>query len=242
MEPRRAIESTVRYLASRPDEIVRFVRGGLGMRLGVPLAAFRWILAELTEEAGLDAKLDVDPPGLQFAATLDRMRTRMRIRAGLFIQNIEISDRRIALTLRIEGLKIDILSEEKTQLSALIKSGALDLSRPGDLVKELPDIPEVVVRAEGTKIELDLMRSQRFQDSRLREVVNVLSALVTVNDIRTERTEHIDVSFRTLPRGPLEATRVLRDAVVRPGVQRAKQLARRLLRRTSKRFLISGPE
>ena len=241
VEPRRAVESMVRYLTARPDEITRFIRSGLGMRLGVPLAAFRWILDELTKDAGLDAELGVDPPGLTFAATVERMGTRMRIRSALFVQDIDIDDHQIRLTVRMENLHIDVLSDAKTQLSALLRSGALDLSRPGDLVAELPDLPPVVVHAAGNRIELDLMRSPRFDDARLRELVGVLSSLVTVKDIRTERSEHVDVSLRTLPRGPLGAGRALRGAVVEPGLARARSLAKRILRRTPGRFLLSGP-
>lgn len=241
VEPRRAVESMVRYLTARPDEITRFIRSGLGMRLGVPLAAFRWILAEVTRDLGMDAELDVDPPGLRFAGTIEKMNTRMRIHAGLFVQDILIDDHQIRLTLRVEGLRIDVISEQKTQLSALLRSGALDLSRPGDLVNELPNVPPVVVHAQGTRIELDLMRSGRFEDSRLRELVGALSALVTVKDIRTESSDHVDVTLRTLPRGPATATQALKTAVIKPGIARARSLAKRLLRRTPPgRFLLSG--
>ncbi|MEL6190169.1 MAG: hypothetical protein AAFU79_36565, partial [Myxococcota bacterium] len=158
-----------------------------------------------------------------------------------FVQNIEIDDQQIRLELRIEDLKIDILSHEKTQLSALIKSGALDLSRPGDLVNELPDIPPVVVHAEGNRITLDLMRSERFSEPRHREIVGLLSSLVTVRDVRTERSEHIEVTFRALPRGARSAGRMVRDVVVEPGIVRARKLAGRFIRRTPVRRLISGP-
>jgi hypothetical protein len=238
VEPRRAVESMVRYLTAHPEEIGRFVRSGLGLRLGVPLAAFRWILAEVTKDAGLEAQLEVDPPGLQFGATVDRMGTKMRITAALFVQDIDIDDRQIRIELRVEDLNIDILSHEKTQLSALIKSRALDLSRPGDLLAELPDIPPVVVMAKGNRFAIDLMRSDRFGEPRLREIVGLLSSLITVKEVRTEKSEHLDVSFRALPRGPRSAGRAMRDVVVEPGVSRARRLAGRLLRRTPARYLL----
>lgn len=240
VEPLRAVESMVKYLTNHPEEITRFIRSGLGMRIGVPLAAFRWILSELTKDAGIAAELDVETPGLRFGATVDRMNTKMRINATLFVQDIDVDDRQIRMDLRIEGLKIDILSHEKTQLSALIKSGALDLSRPGDLIAELPGMPPTLVAAEGTKISLDLMRSDRFGDPKLREIVGLLSALVTVKDVRTEKSDHVDVSFRALPRGPRTAGRAVRDVVVQPGLSRARKLAGRFLMRTPARRLLGS--
>lgn len=240
VEPRRAVESLVKYLTSHPEEISRFIQSGLGMRIGVPLAAFRWILSELTKDAGIDALLDVETPGLRFGANVDRMNTKMRITSSLFVQDIEIDDRQIRIDLRIEGLKVDVLSHEKTQISALLKSGALDLSRPGDLVAELPGMPPTVVHAEGNRISVDLMRSDRFGDPKLREVVGLLSSLVTVKDVRTEKSDHVDVSFRALPRGPRTAGRAVRDVVVEPGLVEARKIAGRLLRRTPVRLLI-GP-
>ena len=241
VEPRKAIESMVKYLASRPDEISRLVRSGLGMRIGVPLAAFKWMLAEVTKDAGIDALIDVEPPGLRFGATIERMKTRMRINASLFVHDIEIDDRQIRIELRIEGLKVDVLSHEKTQLSALIKSGALDLSKPGDLIQELPNMPPVLVFAEGSRIAVDLMRSDRFSDPKYRELVGLLSSLITVKDVRTEKSDHIDVSLRTFPRGPGVATQAIRNVVVEPGIMRARRIASRVLRRSPARHLLAGP-
>ncbi len=231
VEPLRAVETLVRYLGAHPEEIGRFVRSGLGMRVGVPLAAFRWLLSELTKDAGVDAELDVDPPGLRFGATVDKMRTRMRITAALFVQDIEIDEHQFRIELRIEDLNIAVLSSEKTQISALIRSGALDLSRPGDLLAELPDIPDVVVDARANRIAIDLMRSERFGDPRIKELVGLLSALVTVKEVRTEKTQHVDVAFRALPRGPFSAGRAVRDVLVQPSLGRARQIAKRLLGR-----------
>ena len=140
----------------------------------------------------------------------------------------------------IENLSIDVLSAEKTQLSALIRSGALDLSRPGDLVDELPDLPPVVVFAQGNRIAVDLMKAERFENPRLKEIVGVLSALVTVKDVRSEKSEHVDVSLRALPRGPRTATRALRNAVLEPGISQARKLTGRLLRRAGGRRLLGG--
>ncbi|MBX2814085.1 MAG: hypothetical protein KTR25_19905 [Myxococcales bacterium] len=240
VEPRKAIESVVRYISQHPDELSRIIRSGLGMRLGVPLAALKWILAELTDEAGLAAELFVDPPGLQFGATVDRMNTQIRVEASLFAQNIDISAEHIRIELRVENLELDVLSEEKTQLSALVKSGALNLSRPGDLINELPGMPAVIVQAHGNRIVLDLMRAERFNNPYYRELVGLLSSLVTIKDVRTEDSDHIDVSLRTLPRGPRAASRAVRSTLLKPGFHRARRAAFRLLSRSPARRLLSS--
>ncbi len=240
LNSKKAVESMVRYMASHPEEVTRFIRSGLGMRVGVPLAAFRWLLNEVAKDAGMNPELDADPPGLRFAATLDKMGTQFRVNASLFINQVQIDENHLRVEMRIDNLKLKVLSEEKTQLSALIKSGALDLSNPGDLVSELPGIPSMVVLAEGNKIAIDIMRSPRLiANRRAREVVGLLSSLVTVNNIESD-TGHLDVVFRALPQGPVHAGRTVSRTLVNPVTRRIGKFASRITRRFPTQRLLGG--
>ena len=233
LDSRKAVENVVKYMMAHPYELGRFVRSGLGLRLGVPLAALRWVLQEMTQEMGLDASLDAEPPGLKFGATVEKMATKMRVGANVFVSRVQIDADQLRVELRIEDLSVKVLSQNKTQLSALLNSGALDLSKPGNLISELPDMPAMLVHAEGNKITLDLMKSEKFSDPRFRNMIGMLSSLITVHTVETEASEHIDVVLRALPRGSRAATQALNSTFIRPGLSRAQNIASKLLGRRS---------
>ena len=54
--------------------------------------------------------------------------------------------------MRLSDVKLALLGESDAPVATLIKSGALDLSKPGNLVKFLPKRPPAIVEAEGDRI------------------------------------------------------------------------------------------
>jgi len=106
----------------------------------------------------------------------------------------------------------------------LIKSGALDLSRPGNLVKHMPDLPPVLVEATGNRIILDLMRHPKIGgSSQVRNAVSLATSILTIHGVETDDS-HLDVSFRALPEGVFHAAREVRRHLVVPGIRRARLL------------------
>lgn len=222
------MEAATAYVRAHPEELTRAVRGGIGLRFGMPLAAFRWLLAHLVGDAqGIDPVLEARPPGLFVAATTERMETRMRISAVVYVTKIRVDAMGARMELRVEDLRIDILSERRTVLSALIKSGALDLSQLGDLVRELPRTPEFLVEAEGQRMVIDLMRAPSLSKTvLLRHAIGLVTSLVTVQGVETE-DDHVDMQLRPLPRGTRNVLRAVRSHVVRPVVYGAFDLVER---------------
>lgn len=232
LDRRQAIEAATQFLRTHPDEITRFLRGGFGLRFGLPLAAFRWLITHVLGAAnGMDPVVEAAPPGLKVAATLEKMETKMRAHATIYITRIDISAHEMRMELRLEGVRIDVLSERRTIVSALINSGALDVSRPGDLVNELPGIPPFVVEAEGHRLVLDLMRAPQLANNPLvRHALGLASSVITLHGVQTDE-DHLDVVFRALPRGGSAAFNAVQDHLLVPAVQGAVFLVDRWQRR-----------
>ena len=97
-----------------------------------------------------------------------------------------------------------------TAPAGLIKSGALDLSKPGNLVKFIPKKPAAVVEAEGDRIVIDLMKVPKLaNDKRLKKILSILSPVLGIRSIETDR-DHLWIKLRATPAGLPEALGKLR--------------------------------
>jgi hypothetical protein len=221
LDRRKVVSAVTNFIRENPQEVERGIRSAFGLRFGVPLAAFRWLVQETAEDAdAIDLIVEAEPPGLRVAATFEKMETRLRGSAVVFVNRVLLSGDEIRFEVRLEQVGLQVLSSKKTQLSALIRSGALDLSKPGNLIDELPGMPSVIVEAYDNRLVIDLMRSPKFRNNRmLRHAIGLLSSLVTVHGIQTE-SDHLDVVFRALPKGTLGAAGAIQEHVVEPGLRR----------------------
>ncbi len=220
----QAIDAARSYLKRNPFEVARVVRSAVGLRFGLPLDAMRWLADQVSSPGKLeDVRIDASPPGLRVAATVEQMKTRMRIHAALFIERVSLTGEEMRVELRLDNVKVDILSKESTPVSALILSGALDLSKPGNLARHL-SLPPMVVDAHDNKFVLDLMRHPKLKDNpAARRMVGLLTSLVSVHNVETDG-DHLDVSFRALPSGVVHAASLWSREVFLPSMRRVREL------------------
>ena len=68
---------------------------------------------------------------------------------------LEANAAELRFALRVRDIRLDLVTDAESPVAALLKSGALDLSRPGDLVKFLPNRSPALVEAEGDRIVVD---------------------------------------------------------------------------------------
>ena len=178
------------------------MRNAIGMRFGVPLAAFRYLAQELIDASKAeDVEIAAEPPGLRLAGTFDLMHTRVRGGAVLFIDRVVVSGTELRVELRLEDVALKPVDPKKTQISALLRANALDLSRPGDLIANLPDMPPMIVSAVGNRIALDLMQVPKLaRDMRVRHALGMVTSLISLDRVETH-TDHFDLAFRPLPQG-----------------------------------------
>jgi hypothetical protein len=189
------------YLRQHPQELLLVARKAGRMRLGVPISALRWAATQF--QGGVrDIEFEPIPPGMRVTATLEEMGTTLRCSAVLTVERIATSPTEIRLEMQLADVSVRLLDEQgKTPLAALIRSGALDLSKVTSLVAHLPTRPAILVDAVGDRLVVDLMRLPQFdRDDRLRRIWGGLSSLLAVETLQTDDT-HLDVGFKALPRG-----------------------------------------
>lgn len=214
INPRAMVQAAVGYVRKNPDEIVRAAVNATGLRFGVPLASLRWLASQVKgKKAPKDVELTSAAPALRFSATVDAMGTPVRASAAIKIDEVTISEESLRITVRLKDVNLALAGASDSPVAALIQSGALDLSKPGNLVKFIPKRPPAVVEAEGDRIVLDLMKVPKLaNDARLKKALGILSPVLGIRSIETDR-DHLYVKLRATPTGLLEAAGKLRDLV-----------------------------
>ena len=213
-----AIEAARNYVRNHPDEIPRAIRNALGLRVGVPFEALRW-LAKQAEKSGKVSDLQIDPvpPGMRVGAVLDAMGTPLRASATLYFDRIVFNEEELIIALRVEDIALKVDGDAKSPVGALIKSGALDLSNIGTLVSYMPNRPAIIAEAGQNRVVLDLMRDPKIgRNELIRRAVAVFTSFVTLSNVQSD-PRYVDIAFRAFPDGIRKAARSVRKHIV-PGL------------------------
>jgi hypothetical protein len=193
------------YLVQHPEELIRMLRNAALLKFGVPLAALRWAAAHSKGSAlPRDVTLEAVPPGLRIGMTVEVMRAELRVSALIFIEQIRLDAEELRLELRVSEVRLSLLGASDSPLAALIQSGALDLSRIGNLVAVMPRRPAFLVEAKGERIVLDLKRIPALSGQFVESVLGLVTPLVTIKGVATD-VEHLDVEFGVLSGGVASA-------------------------------------
>lgn len=212
MDPRAVLERAAGWVKNNPDGVVTTLRNALGLRLTVPLDALRYFAGEIRgKKAPKDVEIDAVPPGLRVGATLEVMKTKIRARATLFIDRVRVSPEELLLELRLRDVGLAVIGQSDSPVAMLISSGALDLSKPGNVVAQLPKRPPFIVEATGDRLVIDLMRDPKIA-ARLRPITSRLTPLLTVSRVAS-RGDHLGVQFACFPDGLVSAMGALRASI-----------------------------
>lgn len=220
----KALSAAGNYLRRNPGEISRLVRNLLGLRAGVPIDALRWLMEEAAKGGKIqDPVLTEVPPGLRITANVDLMKTPVRASAVVYIDRVKLDAEQIRLDVRLEEIWVEVIGESSSPVAALLRSGALDLSKPGELAKYM-DLPPVIVDARDNKLSVDLMREKRIGENPVvRQALAILTPLVTMHGIESD-DDHLMIVFRALPQGVGTAASALRTHLFKPGIRRVRAL------------------
>jgi hypothetical protein len=203
IDPRIVLMGSVAYFREHPQELLRVVRQAGRMRFGVPIAALRWLAMQFEGDGGpQEVEMEAVPPGIRITATIEEMGTLLRGSATLTVESVRISTRELRVEVQLTDVSVRLLDDEaKTPLAALVRSGALDLSRIASLVAHMPARPTVLVEAVDNRIVLDFMRLPRLStDERARRIIGALSSLVGVAAVETDAS-YLEVAIKALPNG-----------------------------------------
>ena len=206
------LENAAKYLRDHPEELLRALRNLLALRFGVPLDALRFFAGRAKgKKAPKDLVLEAVPPGLRVAATVDLMGTPVRAGATVFIERVSITPEELRFEIRLAGVSLKVSEDApESPIAALLRSGALDLSKPGNLAAYMPKRNALLVEAKDDRVVIDLMRHPKIaKNPRAIRAVALLAPLLTVAGIESD-SEHLDVTLRAFPDGLKEAVGGLR--------------------------------
>jgi hypothetical protein len=211
--PIAALRAGFDYIKRNPTEIVTVARHAMGFRGVVPLDSLRWMVANAppNPKAPQDVVIGEKPPSITFGATVDLMGTRVRAHAAIKIDELRLSPDELRIAIRLSDVKMEVLDPGATSpVAALIKSGALDLSKPGNLVNFMPKRPPTLVEAKDDRVVLDLLRDPKIaQNPKVRKVLSVVTPVLVIRDISVT-DDHIVVKWRPRIAGLVEALSALR--------------------------------
>jgi hypothetical protein len=206
-ELKAVLEAGSKYLRDHPEELLRGLRNLLALRFGVPIDALRFFAGRAgSKKAPRDVELEAVPPGLRVAATIDLMGTPVRANASIFVERVSITPEELRFEIRLAGVSLKVMDESvQSPIAALLRSGALDLSKPGNLAAYMPKRPAFLVEAKDDRVTIDLMRHPKIaKNPRALRAVALLAPLLTVAGIESD-SEHLDVTLRAFPDGLREA-------------------------------------
>jgi hypothetical protein len=211
LNPKAVLSAAVGYLRKNPDEVVKAATNATSLKFGVPLASLRWLAGQIQgKKAPKEVEIDSTPPALKFSAVIDAMGTPLRAGASIKIDEVHISAESIRVGIRLRDVKLAVLSDVESPVSMLVRSGALDLSKPGNVVKFLPKKPPAIVEAEDDRIVLDLMQVPKIAANKaLRKALSVITPVLGVGAIETD-DDHLYVKLKATPAGLGEALGALR--------------------------------
>jgi hypothetical protein len=211
--PKALLQKAGSYLKEHPEEIVRVLRGAIGLRFGVPIDALRYLAKEFGggKKAPKDVVIESVPPGIRVAASVDAMGTQLRVSLIVYIEELSVTPDEIRIGLRVAEMSLKVLGDSDSPLAGLIKSGALDLSKPGNLVAFMPKRPAALIDAKDDRVALDLMKIPAIADNaKVRRALRVATPIVGVRAITT-KDDHLDVHLKANLAGVSAAIAAARD-------------------------------
>ncbi|MGB0680329.1 MAG: hypothetical protein ACPGUV_11765 [Polyangiales bacterium] len=154
-----ALTASGRFALQHPKLVWQALRHAASWRLAVPLPWLRALVTAFEQPGGKFSAVELEAraPGLHLGLNLRAMGMQLRLRATLAVTHLVLQPDQARITLRVADLAAQVLGGKESALSALLRSGALDLSQPGEVLRFMPKRPKAVLRAEGEEIELDLL-------------------------------------------------------------------------------------
>jgi hypothetical protein len=213
--PKQLLRDAGNYLKAHPEEIWRVMKGVAGLRFGLPMDALRYLVREFAtgEKAPKDIVIEAAPPGLRASLTVSAMGTPLRVSLIVYVEEIEITMTQMRFVLRLADLSLKVLGDASTPIAGFIKSGALDLSKPANLVNIMPKKPAALVDAKDDLVTVDLMKVPKIADNpRVRRSLPVLLPVVGLSAIQT-KDDHFDLHLKLRMSGVPEAIAAARAQV-----------------------------
>ncbi|MCU0654584.1 MAG: hypothetical protein MUF64_04615 [Polyangiaceae bacterium] len=200
IDPKDALRSAARYLQQNPEVFRKVVHNVRDYKLTIPLDVLRYVArkAEGKKNAPRDVTVEATPPGLALSGRVSVMGATLRFSASINIDEVSVSQEELRFQVRLSGVKLEAEGDGSSPVAALIKSGVLDLSKPGNIARYMPNRPAFIVEAEDDRVLLDLMRDEKLTSNP--RFARAMSLITPVVGLRRIHTEHDAMVLELLPR------------------------------------------
>ncbi len=208
-----ALRSAGKYALRNPSTLFSIAKHAVSLRIAIPIDTVRWFID--SQAPGKNRPTDVTviatPPGITVGASLDLMGTPVRSAATAYVDELLMSENQLEVTIRLANVSVDLLKEVNTPVAGLLKSGALDLSKPGNLANFIPKKPPVLVHAKDDKVTLDLLQEKKIANNpKVQRVLSTVAPVVTVKSVHTEG-DLIVLNLKAKPSGLRKAFNAARQ-------------------------------
>lgn len=201
IDPKDALRSAARYLQQNPDVMKKVVHNVRDYKLTIPLDVLRYVAkkAEGKKNAPRDVTVEATSPGgLKLGGQVAVMGTALRFSATVRIDDVSVTKEELRFQVRLSGVKLDVEGEGSSPVAALIKSGVLDLSKPGNIARYMPNRPPFLLEAEDDRVVIDLMRDEKL--TRNPKFARAISVLTPIFGMRRITAEGDALVIELLPR------------------------------------------
>jgi hypothetical protein len=215
VQPQEVALRFSRYLMEHPEEILGALKNAAALRIGIPLDAVRWFIGQLkSKKVPKDLDVAAVPPGLRVVGTLRLMGNEVRVSSLIFVDKVQFDEGQLRAELRLSEVVLRSLGPADSPIATLLKSGALDLSKPGNLLSYLPKKPAIVVDSKDDRITLDLMKHPAIaNNAKVRRGLRLLIPLVTISAVETYG-DHLSLKLRLQRGGLKKALLELKDVLI----------------------------
>jgi hypothetical protein len=186
-----------------PLSMLKVARHAVNLRVAVPLDALRWFVANTppAKSAPSDVVITARPPAIHFGATVEMMGSKLRASAAIRVEELRVHPDEMRVMLRLSDVDMKVLDRSETPIAGLIKSGALDLTKPGNLANFMPKKPPALIEAHDDILVLDLMKVPQLAGNlRMRKLLQRLTPVVNVAALRTDG-DFLILALRATPMG-----------------------------------------
>lgn len=200
---RSALRSAGRFVVRNPLSMLTVAKHAASFRVAVPLDALRWIVSNTPpgKKAPTDVAITARPPAIQIGATIEMMGTKLRASTTVAVEELRVHSEELTVRLRLQDTDMRVLDRSETPIAGLIRSGALDLSKPGNLVNFMPKKPSILVEAQDDVLILDLMQVPKLANNfRLRKILQRVTPVMNVAALGTDG-DFLVLSLRATPGG-----------------------------------------
>ncbi|MGM0578818.1 MAG: hypothetical protein ACQEXJ_24055 [Myxococcota bacterium] len=199
------------HVVTHPDSVLTAASHALRRRVPIHMGAIRWLLDELLAgRADIDSlELSTRPPGLRVEATADVMGNPLQMAATIEVDGVHLAGDEVRLVVRLSEVEAVAMNPD-TPLGQVLSSGAIDLSKPANLLNFVPKRPDLVVSATDDVFELDLLRIPGLGDNPwIRKVLAAAAPLLDVTEVRAD-ADWLLITWEPVPSGVLDALSAVR--------------------------------